>query len=230
MAAASTPAAWAATLRTSGEKSDARKESSSKVAIATTSSGSERRLSGKSGKSTKALGLATYEDYQWFEGDYTVKDPGTIVNLLEGERYFNPTIKGTRLEVNNVLNADNSPTLIFEAAFYYGWTNSVGVKQFAKEVFDGVASYNTDFTNQVTLYSDHVEHLQPDGSWVSIPNSSTSEVGHLTCSKLASVPSGRSIVCDTYTNDYYNTPEGPVVSFETMSTAVWTDITTTDED
>ena len=75
MAAASTPAAWAATLRTNG-KSDARKQSSSKVS---TSSGSERQLSGKSGKSTKTLGLATYEDYKWFVGDYTVKDPDTLL-------------------------------------------------------------------------------------------------------------------------------------------------------
>jgi len=227
MAAASTPAAWAATLRTNG-KSDARKkQSSSKVS---TSSGSERQLSGKSGKSTKALGLATYEDYKWFVGDYTVKDPDTLVNLRGGESYFNPTIKGTRLEVNNVLDADNSPSLIFEAAFYYSWTNIVGDQIFAKEVYDGTASYNTDFANQVTLYSDHVE-LLVDGVWTAIPNSSTSEVGHFTCSKLSNVPSGKSIVCDTYTNDYYDTldSEEPV-SFETMSTAVWTDITTTDED
>ena len=61
MAAASTPAAWAATttlrLRTSGENSDARKQSSKVSTTATTSSsGSERRLSGKSGDSTKAHG------------------------------------------------------------------------------------------------------------------------------------------------------------------------------
>ncbi len=215
MAAASTSAAWAATLRTStsGEKRD----------------GSERRLSGKSGKSAKALGLATYEDYRWFEGDYTVVEPQTVVTLNNGETDINePNLEG-RLEIKNMLDDDGSPTLKFEGAIYFTWVIPEGPQAIGREVFDGVASYNTEFANQVTLYSDHVELQQPDGSWNTLPNSAASDVGHLTCSKLANVPSGRSIVCDAYSNDSFtvNVPgigEVPV-HFENIVSAVWTDVT-----
>ena len=232
MVAASTPAARAAaatTLHTSGE-SDTAKQTSN-VAIATTSSGSERRhLSGKSGKSANALGLATPDDYKWFVGHYTVKDPYTLVALSNGESdiSFSSTFEGGSLEVKNVLDDDDLPTLKFEAAVYFTW-NLGGIQSIFREVYDGVASYNPNFTNQVTLYSDHLEFQKPDGSWALFPGSAASDVGHIKCSKLASVPSGRSIVCDGYNNDSFtaNVPDvGEVpVHFENMASAVWTDVT-----
>ena len=224
MAAASTPAAWAATLR-----SDTAKKQSSKEVSPSTRPGPGRRLKGKGGKD----GLATYEDYEWFVGDYTVKDPDTTINLAEGDRYELPSFKGTRLEVKNVLAEDGSPSLIFEADFYYEWTNTLGGQMNAREIFDGVASYNLDFVNQVTLYSDHVE-LFLNGEWTRIDNHIVSEVGHFTCSKRAGFPSGNSIICDGYGNDLYipvdGSSAGEPVHFESMSSAVWTDITGEDEE
>jgi len=217
MAAASTPAAWAATLRTSGE-SDARKESSN---VATTSSGSERRLSGKSGKSTKALGLATYEDYKWIEGLYTVKDPDTTVFNIEGEPFNpDPRPKGTELTIESMFGSEG---LAFQAFHYF----DNGVDFYAREILEGVASYNTDFINEVDFYTDHIEVLNStDGNWNTLPNADVSEVTHLRCSKLANVPSGRSIVCDAYGNDYFfNVPGVGDVHIESMYSTVWTDVT-----
>ena len=224
MVAASTPAAWATTLRTSGEKSDARKQSSE---VATTLSGFERHLSGKSGKAAN-LGLAGSEDYEWFVGKYTIAEPQTVVTLNNGETDINEPILEGSLEIKNMLDDDGSPTLKFEGTLYFTWAIPGGPQAIGREVYDGVASYNSDFANQVTLYSDHVELQQPDGSWNTLPNSAASDVGHLTCSKLANVPSGRSIVCDAYSNDSFtvNVPDiGEVpVHFENIVSAVWNDI------
>ncbi len=209
-----------ATLRTSGEKSDAR-EQSSKVSTTTTSSGSERRLSGKSGKSAKALGLATYEDYKWLLGDYTVKDPDTTVFNFEGEPFNpDPRSKGTEFTIESLLDSEG---LAFQATIYF----DNGVDFYAREIFEGVASYNTDYVNEVTFYSDHIQVLNStDGNWNTLPNADVSEVGHIRCSKLAQVPSGSSIACDAYNNDYFfNVPGVGDVHIESMYSAVWTDVT-----
>ena len=225
MAAASTPAAQAAaaaTLRTSGE-SDATKQSS-KVAIATTSSGSERRhLSGKSGKSANALGLATPDDYSWILGNYEA-EPHTLVTLSNGESGASelpPTdMEGSRLEVKFLAFPGVPPTnaLALEAKVFFSFLNeATGDRVFAREVYEGVGSYNTDFANQVTFYTDHLEFQQPDGSWAPVDNAVASEVGSTRCSKLSKVPSGSSIVCDSYANDVFNITGTGVIHQEVIA-------------
>ena len=46
----------------------------------------------------------------------------------------------------------------------------------------------------------------------------------MTCSKLAKVPSGKSIVCDGYANDVWELPGG-AEEFEVISSVVWTEYT-----
>ena len=216
MAAASTPAARAAaaaaTLRTSGE-SDATKQSSK---VATTSSGSERRhLSGKSGKSTNALGLATPDDYHWISGNYGIYD-ATFLTLINGESAAAPfDTDGTGLEIN-FLPTGGGLALQAKLSFSFG----EGGQFFAREIYEGVASYNSDFANQVTFYSDHLEFQLPDGSWAPLSTSDVSDVGTLRCSKLSKVPSGSSIICDAYSNDDINT-----IQQEVIASVVWTEVT-----
>ena len=233
MAAASTPAAQAAaaaaTLRTSGE-SDATKQSS-KVAIATTSSGSERRhLSGKSGKSANALGLANPDDYQWILGNYEA-DKSTSITLFDGESGGASELppiemEGSRLEVNFLAFPGVPPTNALEAKVFFSFLNeATGDRVFAREVYEGVGSYNTDFANQVTFYTDHLEFQQPDGSWAPVDNAVASEVGSMRCSKLSKVPSGSSIVCDSYANDVFNITGTGLIHQEVIASSVWTEVT-----
>ena len=225
MAASSTPAAWAAaatTLRTSGE-SDARKtKQSSKVA----GSGFERGLSGKSGKSANALGLATPDDYQWILGNYKPYD-STLITLINGESGAGelppPDIEGSRLEVKFLAFPGLPPNSSFEAKVSFSFLNEAGDRVFAREVYEGVGSYNTDFANQVTFYTDHLEFQASDGSWFRVGDEVASDTSSLTCSKLPKVPSGSSIVCDTYTNDYFNITGG--LQQETIASTVWTEVT-----
>ena len=230
MAASSTPTAWAAaaaTLRTTSGESDATKQSS-KVATATTSSGSrfERGLSGKSGKSANALGLATPDDYQWILGNYKPYD-STLITLINGESDAGelppPDIEGSRLEVKFLAFPGLPPNSSFEAKVSFSFLNEAGDRVFAREVYEGVGSYNTDFANQVTFYTDHLEFQASDGSWFRVGDEVASETGSLTCSKLPKVPSGSSIVCDTYVNDYFNINGG--LQQEIIASTVWTEVT-----
>ena len=241
MAAASTPAAWAATLRTtSGEKSDARKESS-KVSTTSTSSGSERRhLSGKSGKSAKALalGLATYEDYKWIEGSYNTVSYRTLIDLEDGgpvdgspeegsSSSGNFGSRGTELEIESLFD---SKGLAFQASLYVDVDISLlgGGTYKLREIFEGVASY--DLENKVVFHSDHLEIFNTvKEEWVAFTDAVASEVGTLVCKQLAKVPSGESIVCDYYGNDVFEFPGVGDVHTETISSTVWTEVEVTDE-
>lgn len=200
--------------------------------VATTSSGSERRLSGKSGKSAKALdlGLASPEDYQWVLGNYKAYD-ATLLALINGESGADyPFPEGAGLEISFLSLPGLPPGLSLQAKLSFSFVNEQGGQVVAREIYDGVASYNADFTNQVTFYSDHLEFQLPDGSWAPLSDEEASDVGSITCSKLPKVPSGSSIVCDSYSNDYLNIPDVGTFTQEVIASAVWTDITTTDED
>ena len=243
MAASSTPAAWAATLRTSasGEKSDARnRKESSKVSTSTTStsSGSERRLSGKSGKTAKALGLATYEDYKWIEGSYNTVSYRTLVDLEDGgpvdgspeegsSSSGNFGSRGTELEIESLFGSQG---LAFQASLYVDVDISLlgGGTYKLREIFEGVASY--DLENKVVFHTDHLEIFNTvSEEWVAFTDADLSDTATLVCKQLAKVPSGESIVCDYYGNDVFEFPGVGDVHTETISSTVWTEVEVTDE-
>ena len=136
---------------------------------------------------------------------------------------------GAGLEINFLPLPGLPSGLSLQAKFSFSFAFQGG-QVLAREIYDGVASYNADFANQVTFYSDHLEFQQPDGSWATLVSPAESDVGHLTCSKLPKVPSGSSIVCDSYSNDYIKIPNRGTFLQEVVASVVWTDITTTDED
>ena len=140
VSSSSAQAAAAATLRTSGGGESDTTKQSSKVAIATTSSGSERRhLSGKSGKSANALGLANPDDYQWILGNYEA-DKSTSITLFDGESGGASELppiemEGSRLEVNFLAFPGVPPTNALEAKVFFSFLNeATGDRVFARLV------------------------------------------------------------------------------------------------
>ena len=181
-----------------------------------------RRLSGKSGKS---FGLANHDDYKWIEGNYTIPDPANGVVMRDGTP-FSAVVRGTGLEIKAL---DGFEGLVFQATLVAVDETVPGGEIYYRDVFEGVASYNLD--NKITFYCDHIEYrLGEDGDWSPGNTEAGSDVGVMTCSKLAKVKSGKSIVCDTYSNDIWPLPEGGEGHFEIMSSIVWTDVTDDEEE
>ena len=181
-----------------------------------------RRLSGKSSKS---LGLATYDDYKWIVGKYTNANlPATHVHLRDGVAYKRD-FNSTSLEITPL---DEPQGLAFQAIITsVGLTQTFGNVYF-RETLEGVASYNLD--TKVPFYSDYIEfRFDENAEWTPLDNEQTSDVSKMTCSKLAKVPSGKSIVCDGYANDVWELPGG-VEEFEVLSSVVWTEYTNEDEE
>ena len=234
MAAASTPAALAATLRESG----ANENRSSNEVSASTSSTSGRQLDGKSGKATKASFPATPENYEWIVGEYdpadlnlpidyhqvTLEDGEPIQerrSLLESEEPSGPPPKyyPARLGIKPLRDY---PSLVFQATLDF---KIFDTNLEAREVLEGVGSFNPAKVYQITFYADHKEYLNTtSGEWVQKTFQKYADNTVLECSKVLEYPDGENIVCEYYGNNVFDFTMFGFGLFhsEGISTSAWT--------
>ena len=176
-------------------------------------------VSGTGSKSGKGGGrLANGGDYKWVLGRYTeceytgfrLKD-GELREIL-GEECDD----GEELVIERLGNDQNG--LTFQATYNKPARGPAAPRRY---IYEGVASYNPKYIDQITFYTDHREKLV-NGNWEPYPDSQESDVSTIRVSQLDGY--GSSVVADVYRNGQVPARTSSAWQGEWIVTYLFTDV------
>ena len=175
---------------------------------ATFASSSKSDKSGK-GNTDVTFGLALPAAYDWLEGNYTRCFSSAVALItVNGEivpsdvKYLEGCAGGDSLVIERLGTPQqilSGHSMSFQATFIDRDPDLT-----SKYTFEGTASHNPFFSNQVTMRTDYYEYSINGGvNYTKLDNAERSDVAKMICSKLPSFEDGSRIVCDVYLNENF---------------------------